>query len=267
VNRAVPQYFGSPGDHAIPAGSERQALPVVVFFHGGGWVLGSIASHDALCRRLCNSSGCLVMSVDYRLAPEHKFPAAVDDCFAATEWVAAHASELGGDSRRLAVGGDSAGGNLAAVVAILARDRGGPQLAYQMLLYPITDFMPDTESYRRNGSDYFLTTSTVAWFWNHYLNESSEGAHWTASPMRAASLSGLPPALVLVAEFDPLFDEGLRFAERLELAGVPVERMTCAGQIHGFLRRLDSFDQAVATANELGQTLRRVLQPRTEQRL
>jgi acetyl esterase len=159
----------------------------------------------------------------------------------------------------LAVAGDSAGGNLAAVVALLTRDRGGPKLAFQMLIYPITDYLPDTQSYHRNGSDYFLTTETIAWFWDHYLNSASEGSQWTASPLRAASLAGLPPALVMVAEFDPLLDEGLRYAERLEQSGVPVERMVCAGQIHGFLRRLDTFDEAVTTAGTLGRVLRRAL--------
>jgi acetyl esterase len=236
-------------------------LPVVLFFHGGGWVLGSIASHDALCRRMCNESGCIFVSVEYRLAPEHKFPAAVDDSFAATEWVARHAAEFGGDPSRITVCGDSAGGNLAAVVAILARERGGPQIAYQVLIYPITDYLPDLDSYRRNGEAYFLTGTTIKWFWDHYLGDPAEGAMWTASPLRAQDLSRLPSALVLVAEFDPLLDEGLAYADRLEQAGVSVERMICKGQIHGFVRRLDTFDGAVEAANSLGRALRRSLMP------
>jgi acetyl esterase len=234
-------------------------LPVVVFFHGGGWVVGSIGSHDALCRRMCNESGCIFVSVDYRLAPEHKFPAAVDDSLAATDWAARHAAEFGGGPSRLAVCGDSAGGNLAAVVALLARDRGGPAIACQALIYPIMDYLPDTDSYRRNGAGYFLTGMTIQWFWDHYLNQPAEGELWTAAPLRAHDLSRLPATIVLVAEFDPLLDEGLAYADRLERAGVPVERMICEGQIHGFVRRLDTFDQATAAANAVGQALRRRL--------
>ncbi len=240
-------------------GHSRPLLPVVVFFHGGGWVVGSIASHDALCRRMCNASGCIVVSVDYRLAPEHRFPAAVDDSFAATDWVARHAAEIGGDPSRIAVCGDSAGGNLAAVVALLARDREGPQILYQVLIYPITDYLPDTDSYRRNGDDYFLTGTTIKWFWDHYLNNPAEGTLWTASPLRAQCLAGLPPALVLVAEFDPLLDEGLAYADRLEQSGVPVERVICEGQIHGFVRRLDTFDCAPAVVAQLARSLRAAL--------
>jgi acetyl esterase len=241
------------------AGASQQTgrgRPVVVYFHGGGWVVGSIASHDALCRRLCNQSAGIVVSVDYRLAPEHRFPAAVDDCFAATLWVADHAAEWGGDLRRLAVAGDSAGGNLAAVVALLARDRGGPAITRQVLIYPITDYMPDFESYQRNGRDYFLTTETIAWFWEQYLNDPEQGRDWRTSPIRAADLTGLPPAVVLVAEYDPLIDEGLAYADRLEAAGVEVSRIVCPGQIHGFIRRLDIFDCAANAVEQLSDDLR-----------
>ena len=234
-------------------------LPIVLFFHGGGWVVGSIASHDALCRRMCNESGCIFVSVEYRLAPGHKFPAAIDDSFAATQWVARHAAEFGGDASRIAVCGDSAGGNLAAVVALLARERGGPQIMSQALIYPITDYLPDTDSYRRNCEAYFLTGTTIKWFWDHYLRDPTEGQSWMASPLQAGRLSGLPPALVLVAEFDPLLDEGLAYADRLKQAGVPVERVICEGQIHGFVRRLDTFDGALEAANRLGRALRRML--------
>lgn len=237
------------------------SLPVVVYFHGGGWVVGSIASHDALCRRLCNQAGCIIVSVEYRLAPEHKYPAALEDCFAATRWVAEHASELGGDPQRLVVSGDSAGGNLAAVVAIMARDQGGPQIARQVLIYPITDYMPEYDSYRRNGRDYFLTTESIAWFWEHYLESSAQGSEWQASPIRAADLSRLPPATVLVAEFDPLYDEGLAYADRLEAAGVPVRRIVSEGQIHGFIRRLDLFESASRAVQQLAEDLRDSLFP------
>lgn len=234
-------------------------LPVVVYYHGGGWVVGSIASHDALCRRLCSRSGCIVISVEYRLAPEHKCPAAVDDAFAAVAWAAAHASELGGDPNRIAVAGDSAGGNLAAAVCHLAQQHRGPAIAAQLLIYPIVDYFPDTESYRRNGVGYFLTADSMAWFWQHYLQSVEQAAEITVSPLRAADLSGQPPALVMVAEFDPLRDEGLAYADRLEQAGVRVERFFADGQIHGFLRRLDLFDRARTMCDELASALHRVL--------
>lgn len=263
-NRTIP---GPAGEipiriyHPLEA-AQASGLPVVMFFHGGGWVVGSIASHDGLCRRLSNRSGCIVVSVEYRLAPEHKFPAAVDDCFAATRWAAEHAGEFGGDPGRLAVAGDSAGGNLAAVVALLAREEGGPAIARQVLIYPITDYMPDYESYRRNGRHYFLTTETIAWFWEHYLESAEQGGDWRASPLRAANLSGLPPALIEVAEFDPLYDEGLAYADRLEAAGVPVERIISRGQIHGFLRRLDLFASAAEGVEQIAGDLRRSLRSR-----
>ncbi|REJ87035.1 MAG: alpha/beta hydrolase [Planctomycetota bacterium] len=264
-NRTIPGPAGEipvriyhPRSENEPA-AEASPRPIVVYFHGGGWVVGSIASHDAICRRLCNLSGCIFISVGYRLAPEHKFPAAVDDCYTATAWATINAPELGGDPDRIAVCGDSAGGNLAAVVALLARDRGGPPLAHQSLIYPITDYMPEFDSYRRNGADYFLTTGSIQWFWDHYLNDPSQADDPAAAPIRAEDLSGLPPATILVAEFDPLYDEGLAYADRLEQAGVPVERIICNGQIHGFLRRLDTFDSAVEVAQQLAHSLQTAL--------
>jgi acetyl esterase len=250
----IPSSY-SADPHLVPAPSR----PVVLFFHGGGWVLGSVASHDALCRRLSHESVCIVASVEYRLAPEHKYPAAVQDCLAATQWVGEHAAELGGDPARIAVVGDSAGGNLAAVVARLARDRGGPPLAFQVLIYPITDYLPGFKSYERNGTGYFLTTEDVRWFWRNYLNDPSEGRQPDAAPLRAEDLSALPPALVLVAEYDPLLDEGLAYADRLEAAGVPVERIVCDGMVHGFVRRLDAYDRARTVVRHLARSLRAAL--------
>lgn len=233
----------------IPLSAEdaEELLPTVVFFHGGGWVVGSLDSHDALCRRLCNASGALVLSVDYRLAPESRYPAAVEDAYAATVWASNFIEHFGGDPAQLIVCGDSAGGNLAAAVALMARDRGGPTIIGQWLLYPITDYSFETESYRTNGAGYFLTTETMKWFWDHYLADSAQGIEPYASPLRA-TLAGLSPAVVLTAEFDPLRDEGLAYADHLEQAGVPVARVACAGQIHGFLRRMDLFPEAITTA-------------------
>ena len=208
--------------------------PALVHFHGGGWVLGDLDSGDAFLRTLVVETGYTVISVDYRLAPEHPFPAAVDDCFAALEWVASSACELGVDESRIAVGGDSAGGNLAAAVALRARDRGGPRIAYQLLIYPVTDHDLDTPSYHANASGYLLGRSGMQWFWDHYVPDVGSRMDPEASPLRAASLAGLPPAYVITAEYDPLRDEGQAYAERLRAAGVPVTLDACPGVIHGF---------------------------------
>ena len=194
LNRSIP---GPDGEIPVriyqPSGSGTFAG--LVFFHGGGWVLGDLDTHDAACRAVCNAAGVTVVSVQYRLAPEHKFPAPLDDCFAALDWVAAHGSEIGVDGSRLAVGGDSAGGNLAAAVALRAKQRGGPALRHQLLVYPVTDHAYDTVSYTDNGSDYFLTTELMRWFWDHYLRSEADGDDPEASPLRAADadLVGLPP--------------------------------------------------------------------------
>ena len=215
-----------------PAG--RGPFPILAFFHGGGWVIGNLETHDAPCRALANAAGCIVVAVDYRLAPEHKFPVAPEDCYAATRWVADHAAEIGGDPRRLAVGGDSAGGNLAAVVAQLSRDRGGPPLVFQLLVYPVTDHRFDTASYRENADGYFLTKDGMEWFWNHYLARAGDGDQPLASPLRARSLRGLPPAFVMTAEYDPLRDEAESYAALLREAGVEVALTRYPGTIHGF---------------------------------
>jgi len=252
---------GPAGDIALrvytPAGPTPQ--PVVVFYHGGGWVIGSIDSHDATARALANRSGCTVVSVEYRLAPEHKFPAAAEDSYAATVWVAEHAAECGGDPTRLAVAGDSAGGNLAAVVALLARERGGPRIAFQLLVYPVTDCNYDTGSYTANAEGYFLTKASMVWFWDHYLSSAADAANPVASPLRAESLAGLPPALVITAEFDPLRDEGEAYAKRLEAAGVPVVCTRYDGVIHGFFGMGDALDKARAAQQQAGEALRSAL--------
>lgn len=225
-------------------------LGVLVYFHGGGWVLNSVDTHDHICRALANAAGCIVVSVDYRLAPEHKYPAAVEDAFAATCWAAANATNFGGDPKRLAVGGDSSGGNLAAVTALLCRDRQGPTLCHQLLIYPVTDHNFETESYQQNAKGYVLTKRSMQWFWQHYLPNEASGANPYASPLRA-DLHSLPPALVITAEYDPLRDDGEAYAARLKEAGVPVECTQYAGMIHGFLvhmQLLDAGKQAISLA-------------------
>ena len=244
-----------------PAGVPASTpLAVLVFFHGGGWVIGDLETHDVLCRQLTAGSGVSVVSVDYRLAPEHKFPAAVDDAWAATRWVVAHAGELAVDASRLAVGGDSAGGNLAAVVALLARDKGAPAIAVQVLIYPVTDLVGETRSYRDFAEGYLLTREGMRWFIAHYLTAEAEAVDWRASPLRAQSLAGLPPALIVTAGFDPLRDEGEAYAERLRDAGVRVDSVCYGGMIHGFVpmgRLLDTAGRAISLiAGSLSQALR-----------
>ncbi len=221
-------------------------LPVLVFFHGGGFVSGSPDTHDGLCRKLANLVPCAVVSVDYRLAPEHKFPAAPEDCFAATRFVAEKGYALGVDAKRIAVAGDSAGGNLAAVTAQICRDRNGPELRHQLLIYPITDVGCDTPSYAENASGYLLTRDLMRWFWNHYLDTPADGTQILASPLRAEDLSGLAPATVITAEFDPLRDEGEAYARRLRAAGVDAQLERYDGQIHGFLLWEDRIARAGA---------------------
>jgi acetyl esterase len=209
-------------------------LPVLVYFHGGGWVLGDLETHDGTCRTLANAAGCLVIAVDYRLAPEHKFPAAPEDCYAVTKWVVLNAASFGWDPTKIAVGGDSAGGNLTAAVALMAADRGAPTLVYQLLIYPVTNYTLDTPSYRENADGYLLTRDAMQWFWGHYLANESDGQNAYASPLRARDCRRVPPALVITAEFDPLRDEGEAYAARLREAGVPVEVKRYNGMIHGF---------------------------------
>jgi acetyl esterase len=224
-------------------------LPALVYYHGGGWVVGSLDGVDRTCRALANASGCVLVSVDYRLAPEHKFPAATEDADAALRYVADRASELGLDPKRIAVGGDSSGGNLAAVVAQISRDRGDPQVAFQLLIYPVTDFDDDRPSLHEFAQGYLLTKPGMAYFWAHYLLRPEDGRHPHASPMKAESLAGLPPALVITAEFDPIRDQGEAYAERLREAGVPASTKRYDGVIHGFFNlggALDAGQQAVA---------------------
>ena len=218
----------------------EKTRPLVIFFHGGGWVLGSIESHDSIARRLCVESGSVVVSVDYRLAPEHPFPAPVEDAIAATRHLLAHAADLGGDPDRVAVAGDSAGGHLAAVAALGTRGDDGPPLTAQYLIYPITDSDFDRESMRSNASGKLLETEGMKWFWNHFCPDEAMRVDWRASPLRAASLAGLPPTLVTLAGHDPLFDEGLAYARRLDEAGVPTTVRIAPDLIHGYISLEDA---------------------------
>ena len=244
VDRSIP---GPGGD--IPVRIYRPdapgPLPVVVFFHGGGWVIGGIDTHDPLCHQLALGVPAIVVSVDYRLAPEDPFPAAVEDCVAATTWVAENADELGADAGRLAVAGDSAGGNLSAVVALKARDAGGPPVAFQLLIYPATDHTRSHPSHQENGQGYMLTSEMMEWFCGHYLGDG-DLRHPDASPLFAEDLSGLPPALVMTAEFDPLRDEGEAYAAKLREAGVDARAVRYDGMIHGFIQ----MDQLVPGARQ-----------------
>ncbi len=239
--------------------------PGLVFFHGGGWVIGDLDTHDVVCRSLADEGGIVVISVDYRLAPEHKFPAAVDDAIAATTWIAAHAGEAGIDGARLVVGGDSAGGNLAAVVAISARDGDGPAIAGQLLIYPATDFAMTHPSHREPETSILLTHSVIRWFRDHYLNDAADVHDWRASPARAPTLNGLPPAYVLTAGADPLRDEGDEYAGRLKQAGVAVTHRTFPGQFHGFFTMGKLLPQANVAAREIGVWLRSLGPARADQ--
>jgi acetyl esterase len=230
--------------------------PALVFFHGGGWVIGNLDSHDVVCRTLAHEGELIVISVDYRLSPEHKFPAAVDDAIAATAWISSNALALDIDGTRLMVGGDSAGGNLAAVVAIHARDSGGPKLAGQVLIYPGTDFRMTHPSHSEPETSILLTHSVIRWFRDHYLNGPADVDDWRASPARVTRLAGLPPTYLLTAGADPLRDEGNEFATRLKDAGVPVTYRTFPGQFHGFFTMGKLLPQANVAAREIGEWLK-----------
>lgn len=236
----------------IPEPSEE--MPVLVYYHGGGWVRGNVDTHDDLCRRMANAIGATVLSVDYRRAPEHPFPGPLLDAYAAIEWVDEYAELIGGDPTRIGVGGDSAGGNLAAAVSLMARDFDGPNLAVQLLLYPITNFAFDTASYRENAEGYMLTLDGMRWYWEHYLTSSLDGYHPYASPLQANSLEGLPEAVVVTAGYDPLRDEGAAYARRLAEDGTQVEHFHYPALHHAFL----SFPDLSATDDAMTEISDRV---------
>ena len=228
-------------------------LPALIYFHGGGWVVGDLDTHDVVCRQIAAQSGAIVIAVDYRLAPEHRFPAAVDDAWSATTWIAAHVSELGIDAARIAIGGDSAGGGLAAAATLMARDAGAPGLAYQVLVYPVMDLRAESESYTTFADGYMLTRGAMKWYIAQYAPDEKAWRDWRGSPLLAESVRGLPPALILAAQCDPLVSEGVQYARRLEQAGVAVEYVAFDGMIHGFLTmggRIDAANRAVAAIAE-----------------
>jgi acetyl esterase len=241
-----------------PSGTGDGPLPMFVYLHGGGWATGDIEMGDPLCRTVAAEAGVVVLSVGYRLAPEAPFPAALEDAHAALLWARDHAAGIGGDPARLAVGGDSAGGNLAAGVALMARDRGGPALAYQLLLYPPCDAAMDTASHQENSEGFLLDAEWMEWFWRHYL-AGRDGSEPYASPLRAPDLSGLPPAFVATTEFDPLRDEGEAYAARLAAAGVPVQLDRVPGQIHGIAWLSGVIDAGDALIHRAATALRRAL--------
>lgn len=231
--------------------------PALVYFHGGGWVVCDLDTHDVVCSAIARRSGAVVVSVDYRLAPEHKFPAAVVDCYAATVWVAANADRLGIDPRRLCVGGDSAGGNLAAVVSLKSRDENGPAIALQAMVYPVTDLSSfETVSYWEFASGYQLTRAEMEWFRDHYLRTMEDAANPYASPLLARDLRGLPPALLITAECDPLRDEGEAYAKRLQEAGVPVTYTQYAGMIHPFFSLPGAIPQAFEAIQQVADAVK-----------
>ena len=262
TNQTIP---GPAGDIPIrtyrPLGSRPEdKLPVLVYFHGGGWVFGDLNSHDPMCRELCNLAGCAVIAVDYRLAPEHKFPAALEDAIAAVRQVAHLAEDFAIDRTKIAIGGDSAGANLAAVAALTFRDQGGPQLKLQLLIYPVTDLAMDTSSYTQIANGFTLTRERMRYFRDAYLRDPDDVADWRASPLRAPDLSNLPSGLIIGAAYDPLVDEGKAYADRLALTGVPVSYSCYEGMVHGFLSMAGAIDVAHAAIAEAAVALKRAFQ-------
>lgn len=230
--------------------------PVLLYLFGGGWSLGTLDTSDDVCRRLTNEAGCVTVSVSYRLAPEHKFPAALEDCYAAASWVAGHGAELRVDTSRMAVGGDSSGGNLTAAITLLARERGGPHFVHQLLVYPSLDYQAGTDSMRECDDEHFFNPRAVRWYWGLYLARDEDGANPLASPLREPDLSELPPATVISAEFDPLRDETERYAARLAEAGVPVEMTRYDGMPHAFFTMTGFVDAAAAALAQAAAGLR-----------
>jgi len=255
VDMDVPAPDGAVGVRAYtPEGAGP--FPVVVWMHGGGWVLGSVNSTDATCRAMANDTPCVVVSVEYRLAPETKFPGPAEDCYAVAQWVATNGARLNADASRMAIAGASAGGNLAAAVALMARDRGGPALVQQTLVYPVTDGTLSTESYERCATGFGLSRDTMTWYWQQYLASEADRENPYAAPARASDLSGLPPALVITGGYDVLADEGEAYASSMSAAGVPTTHSRYDGMIHGFFNLSAPFDKSYTAIAEVCAALR-----------
>ena len=241
-----------------PKGAAKdEILPALVYFHGGGWVIGDLDTHDVVCRTLANGARCAVFSVEYRKAPEAPFPAAVEDCFSALSFVCSSYGSLKINSKQIAVAGDSAGGNLATVMALMARDAGGPAISFQVLIYPGADQRMAHPSIKRNGEGYLLTEKSMLYFRGHYLPDPKDWLDWRASPLLAKSLKGLPPAYLLTAGFDPLVDEGKEYAERMQKEGVPVEYRNYPDMVHGFITMGRVLDTANAALADCAQALKK----------
>lgn len=235
-------------------------FPVFVFFHGGGWVTNSVETHDSVCRHITKLSDCIVVSVDYRQPPEYKFPVPVEDAYTATQWVFDNANSFNGYPDRVAVGGDSSGGNMAAIVCLLFRDRNGPKIKQQVLIYPVLDYyLPGTASYAEFGSGYILDRDLMIWCWNHYLNSDEDINNPYICPLRAASFADLPPAFIITADYDPLRDEGELYAKKLQADGVEVTQTRYAGMVHGFIMHWRIYDKALVCLNQIGRELKNKL--------
>lgn len=253
---SIPGRDGPIAARAYWPGDDGRVRPLLVYHHGGGWVVGSLAGYETTCRRLALKADCVVVSVDYRLAPEHPFPAAVHDSWDAVRWCATHAGALRADPRRLVVAGDSAGGTLAAVAALLARDAGAPDVALQVLIYPVTDLTRESDSYVRNAAGFMLTAAALRWFAGCYVPDAGRRADWRASPLLQPSLRGVAPALVIAAECDPLVDEDRAYAERLRAEGVPVEYVCYPGTLHPFFTLGGVVDEAARAEDLIASRIR-----------
>tara|TARA_R110002111_G_scaffold259308_1_gene329302 strand:+ start:110186 stop:111127 length:942 start_codon:yes stop_codon:yes gene_type:complete len=257
INQAeIPIRIYTPANRQDVSDSKSPAL---VYFHGGGWVMGTLDAYDGLCQDLAGTSGCKIISVDYRMAPEYPYPIPFEDAFAATEWISSNADDFEIDQERIAVGGDSAGGNLATAVALKARQSTSLNLAYQLLVYPVTNYQFDTESYLKYGTNYFLTKRAMEWFWDQYLPDESAGREFYASPLRCKDLSGLPAAMVITAGYDPLYSEAVQYVEQMRRSGNHVEHINFEDMIHGFFRRSDLYDRAFEAVQLAGKKLNEVL--------